>query len=372
MPAVNFVVSSETSQTVRARQVSSMFDVPISARSELCWNGIVPIEDKPWNVGLIVGPSGCGKTSVMRNLFGEPDVFDWNGKSVIDDFPASISLQTITDACSAVGFNTIPAWMRPYHVLSNGEKFRVDLARRLCVLADPIVVDEFTSVVDRQVAKIGSHALQKLIRKQNRKFVAVSCHYDIIDWLQPDWVLEPATMTFQWRSVQSRPSIEVEIRRCDYNTWRIFAPFHYMSSDLHVAARCFAVYINNRPVAFSGCMNFPHPKVKDIMRSSRLVCLPDWQGLGLAMLLGDTIGSAYKAIGKRFRHYPAHPSFIRAHDRSRNWTLCKEPGTFQSHTGKTSSTSGAVQQQRPCAVFEYIGPAMDKATALRFLSGGEK
>ena len=89
----------------------------------------------------------------------------------------------------AVGFNTIPAWLRPYGVLSNGEKFRVDLARRLLEGGDLIAVDEFTSVVDRQVAKIGSHAVQKWARGKGRQFVAATCHYDLEDWLQPDWVL---------------------------------------------------------------------------------------------------------------------------------------------------------------------------------------
>ena len=368
MPTVDLVVSTEVSESIRSRQVASLFDVPHVERSSLRWSGNVPIESKPWNVGLIVGPSGSGKTSVMRDLFGEPPVLQWNGKSVVDDFPSVVSLQSIVDACSSVGFNTIPAWLRPYHVLSNGEKFRVDLARRVVELGDPIVVDEFTSVVDRQVAKIGSHAVQKLIRKQNRKFVAVTCHYDVIDWLQPDWVLEPATMTFTWRSVQPRPRVEVTIQRCDYSLWKIFAPFHYLNADLHVSARCFAAYIDERPVAFNGCLNFPHPKVHDIMRSSRTVCLPDYQGLGIAMLLGDTLGSAYKAIGKRFRRYPAHPAFIRAHDRSPNWAMVKEGGTFLSGCVKT--TKPGVSRQRPCATFEYVGPMMDKIDALAFLSGG--
>jgi ABC-type ATPase with predicted acetyltransferase domain len=83
--------------------------------------------------------------------------------------------------------------MKPQAVLSNGERFRVDLARRLLELPDPIVVDEFTSVVDRQVAKIGAHAVQKFVRKHNRRFVAATCHYDVVEWLQPDWIFSLRT-----------------------------------------------------------------------------------------------------------------------------------------------------------------------------------
>ena len=55
------------------------------------------------------------------------------------------------------------------------------------------VVDEFTSVVDRTVAQIGSAALVRAVRRRNQKFVAVTCHYDVIDWLDPDWVFQPHT-----------------------------------------------------------------------------------------------------------------------------------------------------------------------------------
>ena len=73
---------------------------------------------------------------------------------------------------------------------------RVDLANAILQDKDLIVFDEFTSVVDREVAKVGSFATQKAIRKTNKKFVAVSCHYDVQDWLLPDWVFNTNSMEF--------------------------------------------------------------------------------------------------------------------------------------------------------------------------------
>lgn len=52
-----------------------------------------------------------------------------------------------------------------------------------------IVFDEFTSVVDREIAKIASFAISKSIKRSNKQFVAVTCHYDVEDWLEPDRVL---------------------------------------------------------------------------------------------------------------------------------------------------------------------------------------
>ena len=65
-------------------------------------------------------------------------------------------------------------WLRPFHVLSNGEQFRATIARALAESAkgrELVVIDEFTSVVDRTVAQIGSAAIAKTIR---RRHVALS------------------------------------------------------------------------------------------------------------------------------------------------------------------------------------------------------
>jgi ABC-type Mn2+/Zn2+ transport system ATPase subunit len=372
-------VQSEIEKTARVRQLGAMFDVPLQEVTRLEWKGDLPVDDEDWSIGLIVGPSGSGKSTIARQLFGEHVELTWQSKSVIDDFDPASSIEDIASVCQSVGFNTIPAWMRPYDVLSTGEKFRVDIARRMMELPDPIVIDEFTSVVDRQIAQIGSHAVQKFIRRNNRKLIAVSCHYDIVDWLQPDWIFEPATMHFQRRSVQSRPHVDIVIERVPFSAWSLFSQFHYLTNELHRAARCFVLYANGRPAAFGGMLHRPHPsnkggKIAPVMGLSRLVTLPDWQGLGLAFVLTDNLAAAYKAIGKRFHTYPAHPSLIRSFDKSPQWTMIKKPGTYSSRDKVNNlfkPDSLMVLRKgfggRPCAVFEYVGPAMDVNDARRLV-----
>lgn len=368
---IDIAVETETSSSVRARQVAAMFDVPVSQKCRLEWKLDFPIEDEPWNVGLVVGPSGSGKTTVMRHVWGEPPTLTWDGKSIVDDFATELKMDQIADACSAVGFNTIPAWMRPHRVLSNGEQFRVDLARRILELPDPVVVDEFTSVVDRQVAQIGAHAVQKYVRRNNRKFVAVGCHYDVIEWLQPDWILDMATRTFTRRLLQRRPALVCTIGRLPYAAWSLFAPYHYMSASLNRAARCFGLWVGNRLAAFSGILHRTHPIAHDIMGVSRTVTLPDWQGLGLNMALVTTLGAAYAGLGKRLHHYPAHPALVRTLDRSDKWALVKKPGfrpTSSRADGTTTLTASSNMGTRPCAVFAYAGEAMEKKAAERLVS----
>lgn len=366
MPRVDVVVESAAPTSARARQLEGLFDVPPRQKQRLSWSGDVPINDQEWSIGLIVGPSGCGKSTVARSLFGDAldSQFDWGADSVIDCFPKELTVQQISDICMAVGFNTIPAWLRPHAVLSNGEKFRVELARRLASSDPLIVMDEFTSVVDRQVAKIGSHAAQKYIRKSGRKFVAVSCHADIIDWLDPDWVLEPASMTFQWRSLRGRPRIEVEMAKVEYRLWRLFAPYHYMSAELNKAAQCYALFVGEQPAVFGAMLYRPHPSAHNVWGLSRIVTLPDYQGLGLAFVLMDALGSAFASIGNRMRTYPAHPALIKAFDRSPKWRLAKRPGFSGKSQGSVHGLGG-----RPNATFEYCGPrSSDRKEAGNFLS----
>lgn len=372
MPRVDLVVSSRVSRSSRARQLEAMFDVPFAETTSVEWHGDVDLNE-PWHIGLIVGPSGSGKTSVARELF--PDkinrTLDWSHDSVIDDFGTDLTMDVITDSCQSVGFNTIPAWLRPFHALSNGEQFRVTLARQLLEQENPIVVDEFTSVVDRQVAQIGSNAVQKYVRKHNKQFVAVSCHYDIVEWLQPDWVLYMPELRLERRSVQRRPELAVTIARVDYSAWRMFAPYHYLTAELNPSAKCYVLFVGDRPASFAATLHRPHPKVDDIEGISRLVTLPDWQGLGLAFVLAEALGAAWGAMGKRLHTYPAHPALIRGFDKSRNWAMVKKPGTFGSKpkTGSTSTIDGLIHY-RPCGVFRYVGPIeRDSIDAAKFITG---
>jgi hypothetical protein len=201
--------------------------------------------------------------------------------------------------------------------------------------------------------------VQKWVRRNQRRFVAVSCHYDIIDWLQPDWILEPATMTFRREHLQqgSRPSLQVTIAPVPYATWGLFAPFHYLTASLNRSARCFCLFVGDEPAAFAGVLPRPHPTVKDVRGISRVVTLPDWQGLGLAFVLLDRLGAAYKAAGYRLHGYPAHPALIHAMDRSPVWAMRTKPLAHMNSNMTRRLQGTSHQLGRPCAVFQYVGPA---------------
>lgn len=193
MQNFNIIKKSDIEQTFRVAKVMSDFDVKIEHSNEQ-FNGCIELPEK-WNIGLIVGASGTGKTTIAKEIFNDCFVnnFEYTHKSVIDDMPKNVSIDEIEKMFYSVGFGSVPSWLKPYNVLSNGEKMRVDLARAL-LEKDKICFDEFTSVVDRNVAQTACIAINKAIKKQNKQFIAISCHYDIIEWLQPDWIFDTNKM----------------------------------------------------------------------------------------------------------------------------------------------------------------------------------
>lgn len=200
----------------RAARVKSLFN----AENGCNWERTVelPIETEKWQIGLIVGPSGSGKTSIGSRIFGEPiyDLYSgWNAsKPIVDCIAPDGDFNAVIGALSAVGLGNVPAWLRPFPVLSNGEKFRAGLARLVCERLERAVVDEFTSVIDRQIAKVGAAAFAKTWRRGTGQIVLLSCHYDIIEWLQPDWVYDTAEARYYNRNcLQRRPQLELQIHK---------------------------------------------------------------------------------------------------------------------------------------------------------------
>ena len=184
-------------ESYRAQRVKSLFNAEGGSQFKSEFN--IEIDGMDWGIGLIVGSSGSGKTSIGKQFFGEDKMCnlyaDWeHDKPIVDCILPDGDFNTATGALAAVGLGDVPSWLRPFHALSNGQQFRAGLARLVTEAPDEVVVDEFTSVVDRQIAKIGALAFAKNWRRnKGKKVVLLSCHYDIIEWLQPDWVYDVNT-----------------------------------------------------------------------------------------------------------------------------------------------------------------------------------
>src|SRR5215468_8897542 len=100
-------------ETPRVLQVRGMFDLEAAPSQRLTWDVRLPLEERAWNVGLIVGPSGCGKSTIARHLWPEELArtgrLDWPaGQSVLDAFPDGVPIRDVTALLCCVGFSSPP------------------------------------------------------------------------------------------------------------------------------------------------------------------------------------------------------------------------------------------------------------------------
>ena len=365
---ITVAVETPVRRSFRVEQVAGLFDVQLADKTrfeatvEVPGLGDIPPDNRPttarqppdfadWKVGAIVGPSGSGKGQVARAAFGDAfleacpgrnTLFTWPAdQSILDAFPREMSMQDITAALCAVGFSSPPAWVLPYAALSTGQRMRCDLARALLLDTPLVGFDEFTSTVDRQVGQLASAAVAKSIRQQRfkvQRFVAVTCHYDVLAWLEPDWVLDMATRTLARGSLR-RPEIRLVVHRLPPGghglaVWPLFERHHYLSATLHRAARCYVGLINDEPVSF--CATIPNAGHRGKRIVHRLVVLPDYQGLGLGPRLLNTVAASEAADGAHISIRTSHPALIAAFDRRPEWRLrgIVRGGTYQAGFAK--------------------------------------
>lgn len=222
-----------------------------------------------------------------------------------------------------MGLGTVPSWLRPFGVLSNGEKFRAELARILIDQPARVVVDEFTSVVDRQIAQVGAAAFAKARRRAaTGQAVLLSCHYDIVEWLQPDWLLDTREWQFGWRSVQRPPRIDVDVLRTNWSAWRSFEAHHYLKLPRMVGSFPYLATVRGEPVAF--CAVATQTGLKSA-RISRLVVMPEWQGAGVGLRFLNAVAADWLAGRNRYAMplqsniTTSHPGLVGALARSPLW-----------------------------------------------------
>lgn len=360
----------------RAARVKSLFNVESGCNFSL--EADLPVDDSDWRLGLIVGPSGSGKTSMGRKMFGGGRLLDlyqgWpDDRPIIDAIAPEKSLDAVTGALAAVGLGTVPAWLRPFRALSNGEQFRAGLAKVICDAPEKAIIDEFSSVVDRQIAKFGALAFQKAWKRQNGQCVLLSCHYDVIEWLEPDWIYDTGTGKFSGRGLCKRPRFDLEIWETDGSYWKAFERHHYLKLPKMIAAKNYLGRVEGELVAHVAFS----PKL-DIggMRACRLVVMPEWQGAGVGLRFLEAICEIYLSGDNKWKKrlptyfHTSHPGLCAALRRSRNWVQ-KSAVLF----GGNKKRSARSMSQRKCVAqtgygghfravqgFKYVGLAENAKT----------
>lgn len=364
---IDYTLKSDVSKTFRCQCAANSLDIDTEKKSTHhihIDNVNIPEE---WNIGMIVGASGSGKTTLAKHLFGD-DIFNCDidpEKSILEQLPASLTYDQCAAALSGIGLTSVPCWIRPYKTLSNGQQARAQAV--ILMLADrPLtVIDEWTSVVDRTVGKVMSHCVGKFARKNNKKIILLSCHYDVIEWIKPDWLIDcnkqefllPASEAFFF---QPREQLQFTVREVSNATWRYFSKYHYLSDKMPGGRNyTYGLFCGENQIGFQCFSNYvPHRKgTKIIYHFNRTVIHPDYCGLGLGRLL---INESCKLLQKKidcrimgkFSAVPVYRQLIQ----DDNWRLIESRRLMKNERAGSNShrRSGFRDKGIHTWTFEYI------------------
>lgn len=149
------------------------------------------------------------------------------------------------------------------------------------------------------------------------------------------------------------------MRRCGLELWKVFERYHYLTTTLHKAARCFAAVVDGSPVAFLAVLHQPHFQ-RNVKRVSRLVVLPDWQGVGIGGALLDAVAEIYDREGYVFDISTSAKNLIGRLSKSPKWK-CKMYDAFRCDSLKSKISNNrrtnTTVRSRRVAVFSYRGEA---------------
>lgn len=321
------------------------------------------LDGMDWNIGVIIGNSGSGKTSVLKQIGEIKTVTFDEQKPLISNF-APLAPNQVTNILTAVGLSSVPTWLRPFKYLSNGEQYRATIAYLIAFAKEKeiILIDEFTSLVDRDVAKAMSYALQKYARRENKRIILASCHFDILEWIMPDWICNLQNGgAFELCEYlrRGRPQIELQAYRATHDSWEIFKKHHYLTE---LNNKAFAHYLfswNGKIIGINIVYPMPSGTLQNAYRSSRLVVLPDFQGLGIGYNISKFMGSIYKSAGKRYYTKTVHPALGNKRNASSEWRPTPDNGKVRTERNiKSNYIEHWKENNRVSYCHEYIGPAL--------------
>lgn len=361
-------LQSDVSKSFRCVKAANSLDIDVEKKS--CHELDIEADvDSDFSIGLIIGASGSGKTTLAKHIYGDGcfKIFVDPSKPIIEQFPKEWSYEDCANALAGMGLTSVPCWIRPVYTLSNGQRSRAEAALGLCMADDkPLIIDEWTSVVDRTVAKVMSHCVQKFARKEKKKVVLLSCHYDVVDWLNPDWIIDCNKQEFiDRRSVrkedrQRSERLEFSVRKVDRKSWKFFSKYHYLSDKL-AAGKCYyyGLFEGANEVGFVAFNNYV-PKRKThahwTMHFNRLVIHPDYCGLGLGIkflneasrLLSKEMNGGVRIMGS-FSSIPTYKLLIK----DKHWKLRKKSVILKNYTSGKAMGRSKFRHNVTMFSFEY-------------------
>lgn len=162
-----------------------------------------------------------------------------------------------------------------------------------------------------------------------------------------------------------RPPIILTVRRVEPSVWYTleFYKYHYLTDKLNKSCKCFLFEWDGVPVGFVGILNTPRKGIPYGCSISRIVILPDYQGLGLSTQIFNFCGGIIKSLSDETHDYKlyiktAHRKFGEALSRNSYVRGTQFDGKGRSkNSADVNKYRNRVERVSYCK--EYIGDSID-------------
>jgi uncharacterized protein len=188
-----FTERSNTGYTARA--LAGMFGLADSSGRRVVLCEELKIDLSPGQILFITGPSGSGKTCLLQILkrcfwpyLDLNEIVPDPEKILPDQF--DLPLPAALEFLSLAGLADATIFLRTPGELSDGQRFRFQLALALARKPKYLFIDRFADDLDRLTAQILAVNIRKFATRFNTAFVLASPNSDFIDQLRPEVYVE--------------------------------------------------------------------------------------------------------------------------------------------------------------------------------------
>ena len=147
--------------------------------------------------------------------------------------------------------------------------------------------------------------------------------------------------------------MELKVHRCGAATWKMFRQYHYLSGSLAPTARSYTAVYQGGPVAFIAVI---HVRMNSrYYRVSRLVVLPDYQGIGVGKRLLNFIAELYTSQTKMpFYILTSNPQIVRGN--MKNWRITRfgHACKGKENTRMNNEIRGSLSRKRITVSLQYF------------------
>ena len=133
----------------------------------------------------------------------------------------------------------------------------------------------------------------------------------------------------------------------------MFRQYHYLNGSLASTARCYTAVYQDKPIAFIAVVHI-HMKSR-YYRVTRLVVLPDYQGIGVGKHLLNFIAELYNSQTKiPFYILTSNPQIIRGN--MNNWKITRfgHASKAKENTRINSEIKSSLSRKRITVSLQYI------------------